>query len=57
MVGVTTAPKGWHPYARAQLFVFPPPLVGAELGRVCVCVCVCVCVMAAVFCGCPAVDF
>jgi hypothetical protein len=26
---------GWHSSARKCLFVFPPPLVGVELGHVC----------------------
>jgi hypothetical protein len=32
MAGIPTVSRGWHPCAQACLFVFPPPLVGAELG-------------------------
>jgi hypothetical protein len=39
---------GQCPCAHALLFVFPLPLVGAELRCVCVCMCVCVCVCDAV---------
>jgi hypothetical protein len=35
MAGVTSVPRGWHPCARVHLFVFPPPLVRAELGHEC----------------------
>jgi hypothetical protein len=48
MAGVTAAPKGQHPCAHVCLVVFPPPLVGAGLGRECV--------VWPVFCGHPAAD-
>jgi hypothetical protein len=32
MAGVPAVPGGWYPRAGAHLFVFPPHLVGAELG-------------------------
>jgi hypothetical protein len=40
MAGITTVPSessraGLHPCACTHLFVFPPPLLGAELGHVC----------------------
>jgi hypothetical protein len=34
MAGVTVVPRGLHPRAGVCLFVFSPPLVGAELGPV-----------------------
>jgi hypothetical protein len=35
MAGVPTAPRGQHPCAQVHLFVFPPPLVEAELESEC----------------------
>jgi hypothetical protein len=48
MGGVTAVPRGWQPCAHMCLFVFPPLLVGVELG--------CVCGTAAVFCRYVAAD-
>jgi hypothetical protein len=33
MTGISTVPRGQHPCARACLFAFHPPLVGAKLGH------------------------
>jgi hypothetical protein len=54
MAGIPVVLRGWHSYARARLFVFPPPLVGVELGHEgCGCSffgkCLCLC-------WCPATD-
>jgi hypothetical protein len=35
MAGVPVVPWGWHPCAGVLLFVFPPLLVGVELGCEC----------------------
>jgi hypothetical protein len=33
MAGVFAVSRSQHPYVRGCLFIFPPPLVGAELGH------------------------